>query len=72
MVLSWGLGFYFYHFGELKLERLHGVLATPIAFMTWLYWSAAAIPVGAEVNSSLMKIKMSDSGKVLSRDADAA
>lgn len=58
MALSWGLGFYFHHFGLWKLELFYGVLATPIAFMVWLYWSAAAILIGAQVNLSLMKYKM--------------
>jgi membrane protein len=61
MALSWGLGFYFRYFGEWKLELFYGVLATPIAFMVWLYWSAAAILIGAQVNLSLMKYKMSRS-----------
>ena len=72
MALSWGLGFYFHYFGQWKLERFYGVLATPIAFMVWLYWGAAAILIGAEINSNLMKLKMSASGKVLSRESEAA
>lgn len=61
MALSWGLGFYFHYFGQWKLEKFYGVLATPMAFMVWLYWGAAAILIGAEINSSLLKLKMSDS-----------
>jgi membrane protein len=59
MVLSWGLGFYFHYFGMWKLEQFYGVLATPVAFMVWLYWSAAAILIGAQINLSLMKHRMS-------------
>jgi uncharacterized BrkB/YihY/UPF0761 family membrane protein len=33
------------------------VLATPIAFLIWLYWSASAILLGAEINSSLLAYK---------------
>ena len=46
-------GFYFHHFGELKFATFFGFLATPAAFMTWLYCSAAAILLGAEINSRL-------------------
>jgi membrane protein len=53
LALAWGLGFYLKHFGELKSDNVYGLLATPIAFMGWLYWSAGAILVGAEINSSL-------------------
>ena len=70
MLLSWALGFYLTHFGMWKLERFYGVLATPIAFMTWLYWGAAAILIGAEINFSLMKLKAPRAEKVLSRGFD--
>jgi membrane protein len=53
LLLAWGLGFYFHHFGELKFARFFGVLAAPALFMTWLYCSAATILVGAEINSRL-------------------
>jgi len=59
MALSWGLGFYFHYFGMWKLEQFYGVLATPVAFMVWLYWSAASILIGAQINLSIMKHKMS-------------
>jgi uncharacterized BrkB/YihY/UPF0761 family membrane protein len=52
-MLAWGLGFYFYHFGELKFARFFGLLAAPAVFMTWLYSSAAAVLLGAEINSRL-------------------
>jgi membrane protein len=57
MLLAWGLGFYFHHFGELKFARFFGFLAAPIAFMTWLYCSASAILLGAEINSRLRSAK---------------
>jgi membrane protein len=57
LVLAWALGFYFHHFGELKFARFFGFLAAPVAFMTWLYCSATAILVGAEINSRLKRTK---------------
>jgi uncharacterized BrkB/YihY/UPF0761 family membrane protein len=57
LALAWGLGFYFHHFGELKLARFFGFLGTPAAFMTWLYGSATAVLVGAEINSRLRTAK---------------
>lgn len=57
LVLSWGLGFYLYHFGELKFARFFGFLAAPAAFMTWLYCSASAVLLGAEINSRLRTAK---------------
>ena len=53
LVLAWGLGFYFHHFGEIKFATFFGFLATPAAFMTWLYCSSAAVLLGAEINSIL-------------------
>jgi membrane protein len=76
LVLSWSLGFYFKHFGEVKLARMYGFLATPIAVMVWLYWSAFAILLGAEINSSLQfsrSSRASDSKRTLQpRKMDAA
>jgi membrane protein len=57
LALAWGLGFYFHHFGALKFTRFFGVLAAPVLFMTWLYCSAAAILLGAEINSRLRTAK---------------
>jgi hypothetical protein len=57
LVLAWGLGFYFHHFGELKFARFFGFLAAPAAFMIWLYCSATAILLGAEINSRLRTAK---------------
>lgn len=53
LALAWGLGIYLHYFGQLKFERLYGLLATPIALMVWLYWSSCAILFGAEINSTL-------------------
>ena len=57
LVLAWGLGLYFSHFGELKFASFFGFLAAPAAFMTWLYCSATTILLGAEINSRLRKAK---------------
>ena len=57
LVLAWGLGFYFHHFGELKFVRFFGFLAAPAAFMIWLYCSATAVLLGAEINSRLRTAK---------------
>jgi membrane protein len=75
LALSWGLGFYFSHFGGMKLDRVYGVLATPIALMIWLNWGATAILVGAEINVSLQlrkQLRASTPEKVLPRLRDAA
>ena len=53
LVLAWGLGFYFHHFGEVKFANFFGFLAAPVLFMTWLYCSATTILLGAEINSRL-------------------
>jgi len=53
MALVWGLGFYFHYFGTLKFYRFYGILASPIAFMIWLYCGAGAFILGAQVNASL-------------------
>lgn len=53
LVLAWGLGFYFHHFGDVKIAKFFGFLATPALFMTWLFCNAAAILFGAEINSRL-------------------
>lgn len=55
LLLAWGLGSYFHYFGTSKFTTFFGILATPIAFMTWLYCSACAILIGAEINSRLRK-----------------
>jgi membrane protein len=75
LVLTWGLGFYFHHFGNLKLNNVYGVLATPIALMMWLSWGAKAILVGAEINVGLQlhkQLRSSTPEEVLQRRTDAA
>ena len=62
LALSWGLGFYFQRFGEAKLVRFYEFLATPVAVMIWLYWSAFAILLGAEINASLQAYKNAKAG----------
>jgi membrane protein len=57
LVLAWGLGFYLHYFGALKFARFFGFLAAPAAFMTWLYCSAAAVLLGAEINLRLKSAK---------------
>ena len=47
------LGFYFRHIAN--LSRTYGTLAGFIAFMTWFYWNAFALLVGAELNAELAK-----------------
>jgi membrane protein len=53
MALSWGLGFYFQHFGGMKLYKFYGILASLVAFMVWLYWCAAVLLMGAQINAIL-------------------
>ena len=53
LLLSWGLGIYFQHFA--KLNKTYGTLAAAIALMVWLYWTAFAVIVGAEVNADLIE-----------------
>lgn len=50
LTLAWGLGWYFYNFGEMKLSKVLEALATPIAVAVWLHWSATVVLLGAEVN----------------------
>jgi len=51
--LSFLLGIYFRHFAN--FNRTYGTLGGVIALMTWLYWTAFALLVGAELNSELAK-----------------
>lgn len=52
VALSWGFGFYLQHYGA-KLDNFYGVVATPIAFMIWMYWTSGAILLGAQINCTL-------------------
>jgi len=60
MALAWGLGFYFHYFGTLMLHRFYGILASPVAFMIWLYCGAGAFILGAQVNASLREQSKSE------------
>jgi len=51
--LSWALGVYFQHFA--KLNKTYGTLAAAIALMVWLYWTAFAVILGAEINANLIQ-----------------
>lgn len=52
LALSWGFGFYLHYYGA-KLNNFYGIVALPIAFMIWMYWSSGAIVLGAEINKHL-------------------
>jgi membrane protein len=54
LTLAWALGWYFFHFGEMKLKSLEA-LATPIAVAVWLHWSAMLVLLGAEINLNVFK-----------------
>ena len=56
ILLSWGFGFHLQHYGA-KLDNFYGVVATPIAFMIWMYWSSGAILLGAEINCCLQSFR---------------
>jgi membrane protein len=56
IALAWGFDFYLQHYGA-KLDNFYGVVAAPIAFMIWMYWSSGAILLGAEINCCLDSIK---------------
>src|SRR5215472_17427720 len=40
LILSWALGLFFNEVTQSKLDAMYGVLATPIALLTWLKWGA--------------------------------
>ena len=58
--LSYLLGVYFRYFAH--FNKTYGTLGAAIALMTWLYWTAFAILVGAELNAELAK--KSKDGKI--------
>ena len=60
MALAWGLGLYLHYFGEWKLYTFYGILASPVAFMIWLYSGAGAFLLGAQVNASLRELRKSE------------
>jgi uncharacterized BrkB/YihY/UPF0761 family membrane protein len=49
------VGVYFQCLGDLKFYRFYGILASPVAFMLWLYSGAAAFILGAQVNASIQE-----------------
>lgn len=51
--LSYLLGIYFRHFANYDL--VYGTLGAFIVFMTWFYWAAFALLVGAELNAEMAK-----------------
>ncbi|MGA7687192.1 MAG: YihY/virulence factor BrkB family protein [Terriglobales bacterium] len=53
IALSYLLGVYFRHFAN--YNRTYGTLAGFTAFLTWLYWNAFALLLGAELNAKLTK-----------------
>lgn len=57
LILSWGMGLYFQHFGDMKLDNIYGALATPFALLVWMYWSATVLLIGAEINVTIQRWK---------------
>jgi YihY family inner membrane protein len=57
MALSWGVGFYIYHFGATKLTRFYGMMATPITLAIWLKWGALGMLIGAEINLNFQSLR---------------
>ena len=55
LILAWALGWYFYNFGDAKSSRLIEALATPIAVVVWLHWSATVVLLGAEINLNMSR-----------------
>jgi membrane protein len=51
IALSYLLGVYFRHFAN--YNRTYGTLTGFIALLTWLYWNAFALLLGAELNAKL-------------------
>lgn len=50
---SWGLGWYLRHVGD--FNQTFGALGALVALMLWLYVTALAIILGAEINSELLR-----------------
>jgi membrane protein len=53
IALSYLLGLYFRHFAN--FNKTYGTLGAAVALMVWLYWTAFAMLVGAELNAELAK-----------------
>lgn len=61
IVLSYLLGVYFRHFAN--YNRTYGTLAGFIALLTWLYWNAFALLLGAELNAKLARERALEPGQ---------
>ena len=53
IAFSYLLGVYFRHFAN--FNKMYGSLGAAVALMVWLYWTAFAMLVGAELNAELAK-----------------
>jgi membrane protein len=53
VITSYGLGFYLQHFAQ--LSKSYGTLGAVAALLLWFYLSSAAILIGAEVNTELLR-----------------
>jgi membrane protein len=51
--LSYLLGIYFRSFAS--FNKTYGTLGAAVALMVWLYWTAFAMLIGAELNAELAK-----------------
>jgi membrane protein len=65
LALAWALGWYFHHFGDMKLTKSLEALAAPIAIAVWLHWSANMVLLGAEINLNVFK-----KSRVVEREAE--
>ena len=74
MALSRGLGLYFHRFGTQKLDMFYGIPTSLVVLIIWLYWSAKAILIGAQINVSLQDCRdlTRGSGEASPRGLDAA
>lgn len=54
LLLSYLLGIYFQKFAN--FNKTYGALGAAVALMTWFYWTAFAILLGAEINSELLQV----------------
>jgi len=66
ILLSYLLGVYFRHFAN--YNRTYGTLAGFIAFLTWLYWNAFALLLGAELNAKLARESAQAKGSVKNKN----
>jgi membrane protein len=64
--LSYLLGIYFRSFAN--FNKTYGTLGAAIALMVWLYWTAFAMLLGAELNAELAKV--SAGGKIPQKPED--